>query len=144
MDLDRLRVRRPEVIEGVTHFYSHRLTEAPIDVLTTSQYTSSRSIPGPFLRRVESVIKELSTTPEAHNDNVPSINRIIKEPLLSVELFDHLVLYKLPLSTSRYKVKYELLDYHLVVNIIPSFCHDFTAAAITEDLGRTSRQDMSR
>ena len=129
------RLRKTRLV-GIPLFYSHRLTEgAPDGLLTIEAFHSSRNLARGIVERVELIIQTLSTTPQSPDDSTaPAINNTITDLFFSEELFEYLVEEKLPDSHGAFTVKYELVKNRLVVHIMPSFCHDCTAASFTEDL----------
>jgi hypothetical protein len=65
------------------------------------------------------------------------INPVIHEPLLTVSLFDFLIeRNRLPEFSGGQRIIYQLEANQLVVQVMPPFCDDTVAAALTSDLVR--------
>ena len=118
-------------------FYSHRFTEELIEVpLTKDDYLASRTIQRSISTRIIAIVRQLLKTAEPLDDAEDKhIDCIVAEPLVSESLFDYLIdSDRLPDSEENKRIVYELVANRLVVGIIPSACHDYTAASFTEDL----------
>jgi hypothetical protein len=130
----RRHVRPPG---GMPRFYSNRLTEELTQVpLTKDDYLASRTIQRSISIRITAIVHQLLKTAEPLDDTEDTdIDCIIAEPLVSESLFDYLIdSDRLPDSEGNKRIVYELVANRLVVGIMPSACHDYTAASFTEDL----------
>jgi hypothetical protein len=110
---------------GIPLCYSHRLTEgAPDGLLTIEAFHSSRN-----LAREESS-KESNQSPD--DSTAPAINNTINDLLFSEQLFfDRRETTGLTWCVHS---EVRVSENRLVIHIVPSFCHDCTAASFTEDL----------
>ena len=105
------------------------------DPLTVEDYLDSRRAQRSLVAQVTAIADCLSTTPE--DDDPRYIDSVVHEPLLSVPLFDFLIeMNRLPEFSGGKRIIYQLDANKLAIEIMPSFCHDTAAGAITHDLLR--------
>ena len=123
---------------STSRFLSHRLTEDIIDApLTREGYLASRNIQRSISRRIESIVNSLAATPANEDSGDIKIDRVVREAVVSESLFDFLLDdEQLPDYQGNNRIVYELEEYHIVVDIIPSACHDYCASSFTGDLLR--------
>ena len=122
---------------GMPQFHSHQLTEELTQVpLTKDDYLASRTIQRSISTRITAIVYQLLKTAEPLDDTKDTdIDCIVAKPLVSESLFDYLMESdRLPDSEGNKRIVYELVANRLVVSIMPSACHDYTAASFTEDL----------
>jgi hypothetical protein len=105
--------------------------------LTLEEYLGSRSAQRLLISEVTTIASLLSNTPEPEDDKeVAEIDCVIREPRVSVALFDYLIESgRLPETDgAKGRIVYGLTSNKLVVNIVPSACHDYAAGSFTTDL----------
>jgi hypothetical protein len=133
----------PNVFEqACPRLCSHCLIEGITDdPLTIQDFLGSRKAQKVLVAEVTAIANSLSTTPETE-DNTLQIDCVIHQPLVSVPLFDFLTeTNRLPEFSSGKRIIYQLDANKLIVEIIPSLCHDTAAAAITNDLLRWAESE---
>lgn len=124
---------------GMRKSYTPRLNEESIAEigLTKEQYLDSQSIQRILLKRINAIADNLANTPEPPDDtDDTNIESVVADPLVSEPLFDFLIQEdRLPETAAADKqIIYELLNNRIVVRVMPSACHNYTAASFTEDL----------
>jgi hypothetical protein len=122
---------------GMSRFLSHRLIEETSDgPLTKEAYLASRNIQKSISRRIESIVNTLVAT-GGTEDSRENIDRTVREVLVSESLF-HFLLdeERLPDYQGNCRIVYELEAFRIVVDIIPSACHDYVASSFIGDLLR--------
>jgi hypothetical protein len=104
--------------------------------LTTEQYLGSRNIQRAIFNNINIIANSLTNTPESPTDGEEkTINPVVDNSLVSGSLFNFLLQDRLPETAAGGKeIIYELLDTKIVMRVMPSACHDYTAASFTEDL----------
>lgn len=122
---------------GMPRLYSHWLIGGVTDeALTVEDYLDSRRAQRSLVTQVTAIAERLSSTPE-DDDNTVHFDSVVHDPRLSVPLFDFLTeTHRLPEFSGGKRIIYQLDANELAVEIMPSFCHDTAAAAITSDLLR--------
>jgi hypothetical protein len=117
---------------------SHQLIEETNDVpLTKGGYLASPTIQRSISRRIESIVNILVATARTEDPGEKNIDRSVREALVSDSLFDFLIdEEQLPDYQGDYRIIYELDAFHIVVDIMPSACHDYCAFSFTGDLLR--------
>ena len=122
-------------------FYSHRLIEdVTEDPLTIEDYLGSRRTQRLIVAQITAIADLLAKTPETEDDTKDcDIDCVVHEPLVSVHLFDFLIeTNHLPEFAGGKRIIYQLVSNKLIVEIMPSLCHDNTAGSFTNDLLRWS------
>ena len=132
--MDNMR-RRKIGIESTpgTQFLSHWITDNTIG-LTREDYLCQRSLQIALRTRIEEVAKKIAAISES-SEGHQRINPIIEEYVISEKLFRFLLEEeRLPETINNKKIVYELVNYRLLVRVMPSACHEYTAACFNEDI----------
>jgi hypothetical protein len=139
MDIIARQRRHVEGKKGMPQFWSHQLTEGLTEApLSQEDYLQSRAVQKSIISQIDTIVRALTTTTEPDDDTQENnIDCIVAQPLISESLFDFLVnSNRLPEYQGNSRIKYELAAYRLIVSIIPSACHDYTANSFSRDLCR--------
>ena len=116
-----------------TQFLTHGIADNTIG-LTREDYLSQRTLQITLRTRIEEVAKKIAVISES-SEGDERINPIIEEYVISENLFDFLLEEeRLPETINNKKIVYELVNYRLLVRVIPSACHEYTAACFNEDI----------
>jgi hypothetical protein len=102
--------------------------------LTREDYLSQRTLRITLTRRIQEVAKKIVDITES-SEGDKRINPIIEEYEISEDLFVFLVEEeRLPEAISNRKIVYELVNYRLLVRVMPSVCHEYTLGCFDEDI----------
>ena len=116
-----------------TQFLSHGIADNMIG-LTREDYLRQRTLQITLRTCIEEVAKKIAVLSES-NEGDERINPIIEEYVISENLFDFLLEEEwLPEIINNKKIVYELVNYRLLVRVMPSACHEYTAACFNEDI----------
>ena len=116
-----------------TQFLPHGIADNTIG-LTREGYLSQRTLQITLRIRIEEVAQKISAISES-SEGDERINPIIEEYVISENLFDFLLEEEwLPETINNKKIVYELVNYRLLVRVMPSACHEYTAVCFNEDI----------
>jgi hypothetical protein len=101
-------------------------------------YLQSRTVQKSIFSRIDTIVRTLTTTAEPDDDTQDNnFDCVVAQPLISESLFDFLVNSdRLPEYQGNSRIKYELDAGRLIVSIMPSVCHNYTANSFSIDLCR--------
>ena len=112
-------------------FLSHGIADNMIGI-TREDYLCQRTLQITLRTDIEEVAKKIAVISES-SEGDERINPIIEEYVISVNLFDFLLEEeRLPETINNKKIVYEHVNYRLLVRVILSACHEYTAACFNK------------